>query len=149
MSTYQNLSEKALETIEKGKDDVKGYAVGSQSHLLAIELALWKRSLTKDDRKDLPIKYGVSTNTFKNVLGRMRKLDLWEDATGGLGRTDSVPLIVTKPPEKDGGEDGEDGGKDVNVLKSTVEEDGPQSVTLPEDVLGDNGEDDKGLDPSH
>lgn len=124
---------------------MKGYAVGSQSHLLAIELALWKGPLTKDYRKDLPIKYGVSTSTFKNVLGRLRKQNLWEDATGGLGRTDTVPSTVLKPEKKDGGEDGEDDEKDENVSESTVEEDGQRSVTLPENVPGDYGKDDKGL----
>ena len=141
MSSYQDLSKEALETIEKGKDDVKGYTIGSQSYLLALELALWKGPLASDDRKALIEKHGISKGTFKNILGRLRKLKMWSDATGGHGRTVIATSNVIDSEKEDGGEDVDGDKVPVELQKVPVEGDGTYTVTLPKSVTGDGGRD--------
>jgi len=86
MSVQQNISEDAVEIIKNGSDVVSAIKANNRLYPVSLELAVWEGGLTTTDRIKLSAQYRIPRGYITKALTRLRKLGLFEDGVGGLGR---------------------------------------------------------------
>lgn len=82
----EKISEEIILSKETKKIIDENFREGSKSHNLACELSVLKGGLSAEDIEEIARDHGVSVQTVKNVLVKLRKIGLWSDEEGGLGR---------------------------------------------------------------
>lgn len=98
MSFDEILSPEAIELLGKGNDEVTGFQKGKPSKILALQLAGHKGPLRTEERKKLCEEFGLGDKSLISILTRLRKMKLWDDDRGGLGRKREQISVKVEAP---------------------------------------------------